>query len=619
MLATLVKEPFDDPNWLFEIKWDGYRALAFIDRNKIQLKSRNDHILNEQFSPIIEELKAIQTGTIFDGELVILDEQGRSDFQLMQNYQRNREGELAYYVFDLLFKDGEDLRSLPLIQRKEMLKRLLQAHPFSHVRLSDYISSRGVEFFKVAAKAGLEGIVGKKNSSTYQSRRTRDWVKIKTIHRQEFVIGGFTAPRASRKKFGALLIGFYDDKKELIYAGHVGGGFNETLLEVVYDQIKPLIQKKCPFKNPPKPNTPATWIKPKLVCEVSFSEWTNEDILRQPIFRGMRTDKSPTSVRKETPSELSGEKGDKMKNDDAKDSEQLIHSEKVKATHLEKVFWPKEKFTKGDLLLYYQDIAEYILPYLRDRPITLYRFPNGIENKGFYQKNITSHPDWISTYRIEDGNGKVDHFLQIKDLDSLLYAINLGSIDLHPFLSRYHSLDKPDFCVIDLDPHDIDFSAVIQAAKLIHEILQKAEVPHFCKTSGGKGLHILIPFQAQYDYMQSQRFAELICNFVHDEMKETTSLERMTGKRPNKIYLDTLQNRKGQSIVAPYSIRPRPGVIVSTPLHWEELDEKLDIRKFNADTVRRRLKEHGDILKNIFSASFNLNSALRNLMRVGPA
>ena len=300
MLATLISKPFNDKDWLFEIKWDGFRALAFINQNKVQIKSRSKNLLNERFPAIVRDLQKIGNHqVIFDGEIVVLDSKGKSSFSLMQNYQREGKGDLFYYVFDLLYKDGRDLRNLPLLERKEILENFIKELSLTSIRYSDHILQKGKSLFKEASKAHLEGIIGKNINSLYQSKRSRDWVKIKIILRQEAVICGFTAPRGSRKKFGALLVGVYNESKELVYSGHVGGGFNEALLRDVYAELEPLIQKKCPFTNPPKANAPVTWVKPKLICEVSFAEWTKENLMRQPIFQGLRSDKDPKTVKKE--------------------------------------------------------------------------------------------------------------------------------------------------------------------------------------------------------------------------------------------------------------------------------------------------------------------------------
>lgn len=605
MLATLVQHPFNDLHWLFEIKWDGYRALAFINRGKVNLKSRNNHLWNQQFPDIANALKKISGSAILDGELVVVNSEGQSEFQLMQNYQKEGVGTLCYYVFDLLYKDGKDIRSLPLIERKTLLKNILKelSHPL--ILFSDHVVNDGEKFFKIASEKQLEGIIGKKITSTYQSKRSQDWVKIKTTLRQEVVIGGFTEPRGSRKKLGALLIGVYNDQQELNYVGRVGGGFNEKLLQEVYDALQPLIQKHCPFKNPlPKTLTSVTWVQPKLICEVKFSEWTKDNKMRQPIFQGLRTDKKPLKVIKEVPEQIAEiQTNNKQKKD----------TSKISLTHLEKIYWPQEHYSKGDLIEYYETMSPFILPYLKNRPIMLHRYPNGITGSDFYQKDINfSPPKWLETFPIEHEH-KIDRYMLINDLQSLLFAINLGSIDLHPFLSRCQYLEFPDFCVIDLDPHDISFNKVVEVALIIHDLLENISVKHYCKTSGGKGLHICIPLHAKYSYEQSKQFAEIIAHYVHKKCPQTTSLERNPEKRPQKIYLDCLQNRNGQTIVVPYAVRPRPGATVSTPLEWKEVNNKLDPKQFTIKTVPARVKKKGDLFKPILKDQINLKKVLKIL------
>lgn len=609
MLAKLVEGPFDDEDWLFEIKWDGYRALAVIDEGKITLMSRNKLLWNDKFPLIIQDLKKMSGQVILDGEIVVLDEKGRSAFQLMQNYQKEHLGALCYYVFDVLYKDGEDLRDLPLISRKEILKKLVNERSFSFIRFSDHVLKEGKALFKQASKAHLEGIIGKKIVSTYQSKRSFDWVKIKTSLRQEVVIGGFTAPRGSRKKFGALLVGIYNQEKQLEYVGHVGGGFTGALLEDVYHQLEPLIQQKSPFVVKPKPNAPVTWVKPVLVCEVSFSEWTSDNMMRHPIFQGLRMDKPPKKISKEIPQDLPEDETKIPK------KRTVNKAHKVELTHLDKIYWPEEKYTKGDLIAYYQSIASYILPYLKDRPITLHRYPDGIAGNEFYQKDLPpSHPSWIETCEIKQ-EGKINHYLLINDVDSLLYAVNLGSIDIHPFISRYQDLENPDYCIIDLDPHDISFDKVVESALVVHEILEKIKVKHYCKTSGGKGLHIVIPLYGDYDYEQSRRFAEIIGYLVHQKLPLTTSLERSPNKRQKKIYIDCLQNRISQTIVAPYSVRPRPYAKVSTPVAWKEVNARLDPEQFTIKTVPQRLKKIGDLFLPILKEKNNLKRALTHISK----
>ncbi len=293
MLAHLVREPFDSEDWLFEVKWDGFRALAFINKGKVKLKSRSGQLLNQKFAPVVHDLEKIEESAILDGELVVLDKRGKPDFQAMQNYQKSGKGDLVYEVFDLLYLQGQDLRELPLIERKERLEQFLKESDLPGVRYSSHLVARGVDFFKEASRAHLEGIMGKKISSSYQMRRSRDWVKIKAVERQEMVIGGFTAPKGSREQFGALLVGIYDDQGKLHYAGKVGGGFTQELLKEVYKKLKPLVQKSSPFSGSVPVKGELVWVKPKLIAELSFAEWTQEKIMRQPIFHGLREDKNP--------------------------------------------------------------------------------------------------------------------------------------------------------------------------------------------------------------------------------------------------------------------------------------------------------------------------------------
>ena len=588
MLATLVDAPFDNPDWLFEVKWDGFRALAFIKNGQVELMSRNNLSFNDKFPQIVKALEKIKDSVILDGEIVVVDSKGKSQFQLIQNYQSS-EGTLCYYVFDLLYLNGVDLRDRPLIERKEALKTYLKDLSLPLIFYSSHVVEQGKKIFQAAKNESLEGIIGKKINSTYQSHRSHDWLKMKTSSRQEVIICGFTEPRGSRKKFGSLIVGIYNKDKKLAYAGHVGGGFSDKSLEDIYFQLKPLILKKSPFDVRIKVNTPVTWVKPILIAEVSFTEWTKDNRMRHPVFQGLRNDKSPKTIKKETPEHIPG----KVKKEPPKKVKGLSIS------NLDKIYWPKEKYTKGDLIAYYEQIAPFILPYLKNRPIMLHRFPDGIEGNDFYQKDINfKPPTGIQTFPVKHDD-KIVNYLLINNMQSLMFALNLGSIDLHPFLSTIKALDKPSYCVIDLDPHDISFDKVIEAALALHDLLDDLKVKHYIKTSGGKGLHILIPLQGKYDFDQSRQFAEIICYMVHKNLPKTTSMERSPEKRPKKVYLDCLQNRQNQGIVSPYSARPRPNAMVSTPLKWEEVNNKLNVSIFTIKTVPARVEKFGDLLKPI--------------------
>lgn len=596
MLATLVDKPFDSEDWLFEIKWDGYRALAFVDGQKVSLLSRNNNSFNTLFPTLVRDLKDQNIHAVLDGEIVLLDEEGKSKFQLMQNYQKTKHGNLYYYVFDLLFENGEDLRDLPLVERKRRLNALFSSIDSTHVRISEIFLKEGVRLFKEALNLHLEGIIGKRIESLYLSgKRSKEWVKIKTHLSQEAIICGFTAPRGTREKFGALILGVYNNG-QLNYIGHTGGGFNSKSLEEVYKQLKPLIQTACPFEKVPKANAAVTWVKPKLVCAISFNEWTNEGIARQPIFEGLRLDKKPKEVKKEIMQKV--EKKPK----------------KLEVSNLNKIYWPKENYTKGDLLHYYETIAPYLLPYLKNRPVSLRRFPNGIDGDNFYQKDSSSlHlPSSMETVTIEH-EAKPVQYLVIKNVESLKYVVNLGAIEIHPFLSRIQHLENPDFLVIDLDPEAISFDKVIETALVVHDVLDHYKIENFCKTSGGDGLHIFIPLHAKYTYEQSKRFGELLAALVNKQIPKITSLERKPQNRQKKVYLDVYQNNYAQTVVAPYTVRGKPFAPVSTPLFWKEVKIGIMPTDFTIVTVPKRLEKIGDIFKPVFGKAANFLKVIKEL------
>ncbi len=612
MLATLVKEPFNDPNWLFEVKWDGYRAITELSRQKALMYSRNAQPFNELFAPIVEEVEKFQFDAVLDGEVVVLDEKGKSSFQLLQNYQNTGTGRLVYYVFDLLYYNGRGLTSLPLVQRKNILKNILPES--ESVKYSDHVEENGIEFFSLAKKQTLEGVIAKNSQSEYKiGRRSSDWLKIKTHQRQEAVIAGFTEPRGSRKKFGALVLGVYKGK-DLVYIGHTGGGFNEKNLKTVYERLVPLITKDSPFKVKPKTNAPVTWVKPKLLAEISFSEWTSDGHMRQPIFQGLREDKQAREAVQENPKKMA-KAFSKTKLASSEEQIVKIGGKELKLTNQSKIYWPKEKYTKGDLINYYREVSSFILPYLKDRPENMNRHPNGIDGESFYHKDVTQkHPKWVKTKKIySESNEEFINYLVCQNEATLIYMANLGCIEINPWNSRITSLEKPDYMVIDLDPEDIKFQEVVRVAQTVHKILDKYEVPNYCKTSGATGLHVYVPLGARYDYEQSKQFAHLIATLVNAELPDITSLERSPKKRQKRIYLDYLQNRKGQTLAAPYSARPKPGATVSTPLEWKEVNSRLDPKDFTIKNIFKRLDKKGDLFKPVLGKGIDLEKVLKKL------
>jgi bifunctional non-homologous end joining protein LigD len=601
MLATLVDEPFDGDDWLYEIKWDGYRAIGTWDGKKAELYSRNGLDFSQRYKPVEEALRNLTEPAVLDGEVVMTDKTGKSHFELLQNYSRGAKGQLIYYVFDLLWLDGRDLTGSPLIERKKLLQKLVQGNGV--IRYSDHIEAQGKQFFRAAQKQGLEGIMAKRKNSTYKlDRRSEEWLKIKVHKRQEVVIGGFTEPKGSRKYIGALLVGIYKAKK-LKYVGHVGGGIPPAQLKPLRQQLEKLERNNSPFSEKIKPNSPVHWVDPEILCEVTFSEWTNDDRMRQPIFVALRTDKKPREVTKELAI---------AKPVSSNTSKSKRHFE---FTNLDKVFWPELGYTKGDLLKYYEAISGTMLPYLKNRPHNLLRQPNGYKGKSFFQKDMTDRvPDWVETVTVysESDEHNLKYYV-CNNQEELLYMAQLGCIEINPWNSRVDNLKKPDWAVIDLDPEGIDFDKVVEVAQVVHQLCDELKIPSYPKTSGKTGIHIFIPMQAKYNFDQVRQFSELLANLVHQRTEKITSIERDPKKRQRKIYVDFLQNREGQTLAAPYSARPTKEASVSTPLHWDEVNKRLDPTKFTIKNIEKRLKVVGDLWKPVIGQGIDLAAVVSRM------
>ncbi|RPI73196.1 MAG: DNA ligase D [Ignavibacteriales bacterium] len=613
MLAELTNEVFSDDDWIFEIKWDGYRAVAEINDGEVNLHSRNNILFNQKFYPIVETLKTFDMNVILDGEVVIVDEFGKSSFQLLQNYQKSGKGILVYYVFDIIYLNGFDLTRLPLIRRKEILKKILP-EDLANIRYSDHISGDGKNFYKVAEERGLEGILAKKADSKYEpAKRSRNWLKMKTRKTQEAVICGFTEPRGSRDKFGSLVLGVYDEG-ELVYIGQAGTGFTDTRLKQISAKLKPLITNKSPFTKKIKTNTPPTWVKPKYICEVEFLEWTEEGLLRAPVFIKLREDKNLDEIIKEEEIDMNDEK-ELVTNKGTLDKEIVIGGNKLKITNLNKIYFPDDGITKGELIDYYRKVSKYMLPYLKGRPESLNRHPNGINGKSFYQKDVKDQPpDWVHVEKIfSEHNSKDINYLVCNDEATLVYLANLGCIEINPWFSRVESLDYPDYLVLDLDPEDISFDKVVETALTVKEVLDIAGAKSYCKTSGATGLHIYVPLGAKYNYDLARDFAHLVAQFVHHKIPGFTSLERSPSKRQKKVYLDYLQNRPGQTLAAPYSVRPRPGAPVATPLKWNEVKIGLNPASFHIKNIISRLNKTGDIFKEVLQKGIDIEKCISKL------
>ncbi|WP_333624848.1 DNA ligase D [Sphingobacterium siyangense] len=649
MLATLIDKPFDDQNWVYEVKWDGYRALAFMKNGKIELKSRNDKSFNEKFYPVYDTLKSIAINAILDGEIVVLEKNGTANFAALQNWRSEADGDLVYYVFDILWYDGKDLKGLSLLDRKAILKEVMPQNDL--ILLSEHFDTSGVEFLNEAKKLGIEGIMAKRKESVYHiHERSSDWLKIKANRRQEVVIGGFTKNEGSSKLFSSLLVGLYEGKK-LIYTGKVGTGFSAKLQQELMAQFKPLVTKNSPFDDEPDinkssrfrprpPHAAVTWLHPNLVCEVSFTEMTGDGVMRHPSFVGMRNDKNAQKVileEEQAVNEIIGKQskeGDGMRKNskegssdkknyktmlNPKDKTQIqkVNGHELKFTNLDKLFWPDEKITKRDLINYYEQAAPFILPYLKDRPQSMNRYPNGIKEEGFYFKDVTdTAPEWAETYLYQsEADGRDRHYLVGKDEATLLYMANLGCIEMNPWSSTVRKPDNPTFCIIDLDPDKNTFDQVIETAQLTKQLLDDMGVPSYCKTSGSTGLHIYIPLGNKYNYDQSKEFAHIIVTLIHAELPDYTSLERTVRDRKGKMYLDFLQNRPHATIAAAYSVRPKPGATVSMPLHWDEVKKGLKISDFTLFNAIERMHELGDIFKPVLGKGIDLKKVIDTLSK----
>lgn len=642
MLATLVDTPFDDAEWAFEVKWDGYRALAYLNKKSVDLCSRNNKSFNEKFYTLYDELKTFGINAILDGEIIVANKKGISDFSALQNWRSEADGTLLYYVFDILWLEGKSLIDLPFAERRTVLRSVLPKSDM--VLLSEAIEQDGTSFFQSAEEIKLEGIIAKKLNSVYKpGDRSKDWLKIKTELRQEVVIGGYTVNDGSSKLFSSLLVGVYENKK-LHYTGKVGTGFTDKLQKEMIKQFKPLIIDHSPFTTTPDVNKPSRfrpdpphasviWLKPDLLCEVSYRELTSDGVMRHPSFKGLRSDKDPKKVtiekEKDTGKMVNETKSKKMANRIVKPAEKRevktflnpkektqvrkIGGHEIKFNNLDKVFWPQEGYTKRDLLNYYYRISPFILPYLKNRPQSLNRFPNGIEGKSFYQKDVTGKvPDWIEKqpYTSEGIN---KNFMLCNNQATLLYMASLGCIEMNPWSSTVKNPDNPDFCIIDLDPDKNTFNQVVQTACVVYEILSAANIECYCKTSGSTGIHIYIPLGAKYTYEESKEFGRVIAHLVNDELPDITSIERQIANRDSKLYVDFLQNRPQATVAAAYSVRPKPGASVSMPLHWDEVKKGLKMRDYNISNAWQRAQEVGDIFKGVLGKGIDMKKALKNL------
>ncbi len=604
MLASNGGEFYANSEWVYEIKWDGYRAVAEIDEGNVKFYSRNGLSFGEKFQPIFSELTSFSGKMILDGEVVLLDENQRPSFQKLQAYRENQHLPLRFYVFDLLMYDGLDITSLPLLERKKALKRALPESDI--VQYCDHMENQAEDFFNQTLEMGLEGVIAKKKSSIYiPDGRSQSWLKFKHHKTDEAVIVGYSEPRESRKYFGSLILGQYDQAGHLRYVGHAGSGFDDKELKAYFELLQPYRKAETDLVGHFEPNAEPHWVEPTFICTVKYTERTQDGRFRHPTFIGMREDLSIEDLQPAKPPKAAPQNPEKTTKPN------------VRLTNLQKLYFPEKEITKGQVIEYYQSIAEYILPHLKNRPQSLLRHPNGIHQPGFYHKDAGDNaPEWIakSSLYSESGERNIDYLL-CNDANSLAYMNNLGCIDLNPWKSRVNTIDHPDFLSIDLDPSkNNSFDDVVEVAKSTLDLLDAIQAPAFCKTSGASGMHIYIPLGGKYDYEQSKLFAHVICSFVQQQRPDLTTLERSLSKRsPKKVYLDYLQNAKGQTLASVYSLRPKVNASVSTPLLKEELKPGIQPTHYHLFNTQERLESLGDLFEGVLTQSVDMLGCMERL------
>jgi bifunctional non-homologous end joining protein LigD len=609
------------PDWLYEIKWDGVRALCFLEGKKVRLTGRSGKAMEAQYPELAGIAQQLNARTaVLDGEIVAFDAKGVPSFAEIQprigarpqNVNAlSKTNPVTFFAFDLVYLEGYDLRQVALIERKRMLSSRISAGGV--LRFSEHFPE-GENLLQAAREKGLEGVVAKSASSRYEFKRSASWIKVKVVAQQDFVICGFTA--LERQYFGSLVLGVYERGK-LHYVGNVGTGFTEDSLKRIHAQLQKLVIKKSPFAEVPKIPGETTWVKPQLVAAVRFNAWTRDDRLRAPVFLGLRDDISPEECVRETPmAEASAAAPARLDLLPPEKSEIItqVGKQSLKFTNLNKVFYPQEGFTKRDVINYYDAVADLILPHLRDRPLSLKRYPNGIEQEFFFQKNAAEKfPGWLRTVPIASDKKKIN-FVVADDRESLLYLANLGCIDQNPWLSRVATLEHPDFILIDLDPYHCGYDRIVEAAQLVHAKLDQMGLQGFPKTTGGDGMHIYVPLEPRYSYEQVRNLAEVLARLVAAERPDMFTTPRTVSQREKgKVYFDYLQIREGSTISAPYVLRAYPGAPVSTPLRWNEVVKGLSPANFTIRNAPDRFARLGDLFEPVLRLQQRLEDALQRL------
>ncbi|WP_165481624.1 DNA ligase D [Fluoribacter gormanii] len=601
----------DSSDWLHEIKFDGYRIMALIHNGQIRLKSRNNKDWTNELLSVVDALKQLTLPhAILDGEVVLLNEQGKSDFQLLQNTIKvNPNAPFVYYLFDILYYDQFDLRTLSLLKRKAILKNVLEGQDKT-LRFSEHIIGEGSFLFHRACELGLEGIISKQIDSPYISGRSKRWLKAKCLLRQEFIIGGYSIPTGSRKYFRALYLGVYNEQGELSYTGNVGTGFTESSLKQIFSLLQKITVKQKPFNENIPGAQGVIWVQPKLVAEIEFTHWTEGGHLRHPSFKGLRLDKKPEEVFREHKALLE-KKSKKMEQVNMEKAN--THSFKIKMTHPDKVVYPEDGITKKDLLNYYESVCEYIMPFIKDRPLSLLRCPENWHDCFFQRHYIDSTPKVLKSMPIETKNKK-EPYVYLNTIEGLLSLVQMNVLEIHPWGSLISHIEKPDFIVFDLDPGpSINWETIVKAAFEIKTHLNEFKLTAFVKTTGGKGLHVVVPIEPEYDWDEVKNFTHVFAEFMERINPNQYTSTMSKAKRGGRIFVDFLRNQRGATAISPYSTRARPHAPVAVPIHWDELGKDKRDSEFTIKTLPQRLEKlKGDPWEDYWSIkqSLRLNTIL---------
>jgi bifunctional non-homologous end joining protein LigD len=618
-LATLTDKPPPGDDWVHEVKFDGYRMLCYIDGDKVKLVTRNQQDWTHRYPAVVDAAQALDVQqAILDGEVVAMLPTGVTSFQALQNAAKGAgEAKLAYYAFDLLYLDGYDLRRMPLVERKQLLEELVTEAGQPALLYSEHFDSDAATLLRECCKMGLEGIITKRASRPYLAGRSEDWLKLKCLGREELVIGGYTLSTAMQRGIGALLVGYFDGD-EFVYAGRVGTGFSHALLVEMRERLSKIEQRENPFRDVPakERGKHVRWVKPQLVAEIEFTGWTDAGVLRHPSFQGLREDKPASAVTRPASLKLAAEGAEGGRGGGAKGRQEAMAKKKsakkksaksikaavdepelpgdlhVRLTNPDRVLYPETGLTKLGLATYYAQVGKWMLPYVLDRPLSLVRCPAGMAAKCFYQKHAgTGTPDALGRVKIKEKD-EVEEYVYIHDLEGLVSLAQMSILEIHPWGSRRDQLEKPDYLIFDLDPDPgVAWKRVVEGAIAVRDALAKLDLTSFVKTTGGKGLHIVMPLAPRrYEWDECKDFARRVAEGMVAAAPALYTANMSKAQRKNKIFIDYFRNGRGATAVAPYSTRAKPGATVSVPIAWDELSNSLTSDHFHTGNVVRRLQ-----------------------------